>query len=166
MVGPKGPFSSLPDTAGAPRQIPGWDPSTNKHKPVGVPRGPGVRRGCIVCMGPMTPPVDSRAPVCARLDRVRLRVLGEPRGICAIRPCARDLCACVCPGARAGACACVYARVQACACAVYYSRVCVNKTCEFVRMVVAIAWGIDSASRLRRLCSPATSRQRKHRTEN
>jgi len=110
MVEPKGPFSSLPDTAGAPRQIPGWDPSTNKRKRVGVPMGPSVRRDCIVCMGPVTPPVDSRAPVCARLDRVRVRVLGEPRGICAIRPCARDLCACVCPGARS---VCVYARMRA-----------------------------------------------------
>ena len=39
--GPKGPFSYLPDTAGAPRQIPGWDPSINKRKRVGDPRGPG-----------------------------------------------------------------------------------------------------------------------------
>ena len=43
MVGPKGPFSYLPDTAGAPRQIPGWDPSINKRKRVGDPR---VARWC------------------------------------------------------------------------------------------------------------------------
>ena len=107
-------------------------------------------------MGPTTPPVDSRAPVCARLDRARLRVLGEPRGICAIRPCARDLCACVCPGAR----------VQACACAVYYLRVRVNKTGDFVRVVVAIAWGIDTLAGCATIRSPATSRKQKPKREN
>lgn len=37
------PFSYLPDTAGAPRQIPGWDPSINKRKRVGDPR---IARRC------------------------------------------------------------------------------------------------------------------------
>lgn len=104
---PKGPFSYLPDTAGAPRQIPGWDPSTNKRKRVGDPRGPGARRDCIVCMGPTTPPVDLRAPVCARLDRVRVRVLGEPRCFCSINR-ARAICV--------RACAQVRERVRVCAC--------------------------------------------------
>jgi hypothetical protein len=38
----------------------------------------------------------------------------------------------------------VCAHVQAYACAVYYSRVRVNKTGDSVRVVVAIAWGIDT----------------------
>lgn len=50
-------------------------------------------------MGPMTPPVDSRAPVCARLDRVRVRVLGEPRGICSINR-ARAICVRACAQVR------------------------------------------------------------------
>lgn len=58
-------------------------------------------------MGPMTPPVDSRPPVCARLDRARLRVLGEPRCFCSINR-ARAICV--------RACAQVRERVRVCAC--------------------------------------------------
>lgn len=64
-------------------------------------------------MGPVTPPVDSRAPVCARLDRVRVRVLGEPRGFCSINR-ARAICV--------RACAQVRERVRVRAC----MRVCVR----------------------------------------
>ena len=64
-------------------------------------------------MGPMTPPVDSRAPVCARLDRVRLRVYRGPEGICSINR-ARAICV--------RACAQVRERVRVRAC----MRVCVR----------------------------------------
>lgn len=93
-------------------------------------------------MGPTTPPVDLRAPVRARLDRMRVRVYRGPEGFCAIKPRACDLCACVprCASMRERVRVCVRPGVRVCA--VNYSRACVNKTGDFVRMVVAIAWGL------------------------
>lgn len=81
-------------------------------------------------MGPVTPPVDSRAPVCARLDRARVRVYRDPRGFCAIRPRACDLCACV-PRC---ASVCVCARMRA-------LHLCANSAS--VRVVVACIDGVD-----------------------
>ena len=62
------------------------------------------------------------------------------------------------------ACAQVRERVRVCACpgvrvcAVYYLRVRVNKTSDSVRVVVAIAWGIDTRAACATIRSPVTSR--------